>query len=70
MKAALPRTATLAWSPRNAAATPLLATGTASGALDDSFSNESALEIWNLPFTGAEAPVDPIVSVSAGARCV
>lgn len=38
------RTATFAWSPL--ASLPLLATGTVSGALDESFSNESQLEIW------------------------
>ncbi|EPQ53749.1 hypothetical protein GLOTRDRAFT_122261 [Gloeophyllum trabeum ATCC 11539] len=38
------RTSTFAWSPLPAL--PLLATGTVSGALDESFSNESQLEIW------------------------
>lgn len=38
------RTATFAWSPL--ASLPLLATGTVAGALDESFSNESQLEIW------------------------
>ncbi len=38
------RTSTFAWSP--SAALPLLATGTVAGALDESFSNESQLEIW------------------------
>ena len=38
------RTSTFAWSP--AASLPLLATGTVAGALDESFSNESQLEIW------------------------
>ena len=38
------RTATFAWSPF--ASLPLLATGTVAGALDESFSNESQLEIW------------------------
>ncbi|KAF6753615.1 hypothetical protein DFP72DRAFT_1010406 [Ephemerocybe angulata] len=37
------RTSTFAWSPSS---TPLLATGTVAGALDESFSNESQLEIW------------------------
>lgn len=39
------RTATFAWDPSSAAA-PLLVTGDAAGALDESFSNESHLEIW------------------------
>lgn len=38
------RTSTFAWSP--SASLPLLATGTVAGALDESFSNESHLEIW------------------------
>ncbi|TFK38647.1 hypothetical protein BDQ12DRAFT_683110 [Crucibulum laeve] len=38
------RTSTFAWSP--SASLPLLATGTVAGALDESFSNESKLEIW------------------------
>lgn len=38
------RTSTFAWSP--ASAIPLLATGTVAGALDESFSNDSRLEIW------------------------
>ncbi|KAF7319788.1 Nucleoporin-interacting protein [Mycena kentingensis (nom. inval.)] len=37
------RTSTLAWAP---ASEPLLATGTVAGALDESFSDESQLEIW------------------------
>ncbi|KAF8270128.1 hypothetical protein EI94DRAFT_1572288 [Lactarius quietus] len=37
------RTSTIAWSPYS---TPLLATGTVAGALDESFSNDSQLEIW------------------------
>ncbi|KAF8886801.1 hypothetical protein BD779DRAFT_1673098 [Infundibulicybe gibba] len=42
------RTSTFAWSP--AASLPLLATGTVAGALDESFSNESQLEIWEPNF--------------------
>ena len=38
------RTSTFAWSPTTHL--PLLATGTVAGALDESFSNESQLEIW------------------------
>lgn len=38
------RTATFAWSPSQSI--PLLATGTVAGALDESFSNDSQLEIW------------------------
>lgn len=42
------RTSTFAWSPISR--TPLLATGTVAGALDESFSNESVLEIWEPNF--------------------
>ncbi|KAI0316845.1 hypothetical protein OF83DRAFT_1172526 [Amylostereum chailletii] len=38
------RTSTFAWSPLSSI--PLLATGTVAGALDESFSNDSQLEIW------------------------
>jgi protein transport protein SEC31 len=38
------RTSTFAWSPTPSL--PFLATGTVAGALDESFSNESKLEIW------------------------
>jgi len=38
------RTSTFAWSPSSPL--PLIATGTVAGALDESFSNESQLEIW------------------------
>ncbi|KAJ7598386.1 hypothetical protein C8J56DRAFT_1157604 [Mycena floridula] len=38
------RTSTFAWSP--SASLPMLATGTVAGALDESFSDESQLEIW------------------------
>ncbi|KAJ7714576.1 hypothetical protein DFH07DRAFT_374457 [Mycena maculata] len=42
------RTSTFAWSP--SADLPLLATGTVAGALDESFSDESQLEIWQPDF--------------------
>ncbi|KAF8520885.1 hypothetical protein BU17DRAFT_46119 [Hysterangium stoloniferum] len=42
------RTATFAWSP--SLAVPLIATGTVAGALDESFSNDSHLEIWSPDF--------------------
>ncbi|KAK0204346.1 hypothetical protein DFS33DRAFT_1338755 [Desarmillaria ectypa] len=38
------RTSTFTWSPTSSL--PLIATGTVAGALDESFSNESQLEIW------------------------
>lgn len=42
----IPRTATFAWCPR--AGVPLLATGTAAGAIDADFSSSSKLELWHL----------------------
>lgn len=48
MSSSVPRTATFAWS-RSSRASPLLATGTVSGALDESFSSTGALELWE-PF--------------------
>jgi protein transport protein SEC31 len=42
----IPRTAAFAWSP--GAATPWIATGTKSGAVDIDFSNETCLELWDL----------------------
>ncbi|KAI5279714.1 protein transport protein S31, partial [Ascosphaera aggregata] len=43
----IPRTATFAWSPFPATS-PFIVTGTRSGAVDASFSSETALEIWDL----------------------
>lgn len=42
------RTSTFAWSPT--LSVPLIATGTVAGALDESFSNDSQLEIWEPNF--------------------
>ena len=73
--AALPRTAVHAWCPaslqrQSGTAEPLLVTGTVSGALDDSFSTDSQLELW-APFStpsSAETPRTPIASVQLNAR--
>lgn len=43
------RTATFAWD-QSSSSSPLLATGAVAGALDESFSNESQLEIWSPDF--------------------
>lgn len=66
------RTSTFAWSPLSA---PLLATGTVAGALDESFSNDSQLEIWTLDFLnkqeyelGGEGQPRPRGSVSNSSR--
>lgn len=73
MKAYLPRTAAFAWAPANAdASCPMLATGTVAGALDESFNNDSILELWNLNTSAEEATptLTPSVaaSVNASAR--
>ena len=67
------RTSTIAWSPLS---TPLLATGTVAGALDESFSNDSQLEIWAPDFLnkqeydlGGEGHNGPRGSVANTARC-
>lgn len=69
------RTSTFAWSPD--ASLPLLATGTVAGALDESFSNESQLEIWAPDFLdkhefdlGGEGQNGPKGFVKDTARCV
>ena len=67
------RTSTFAWSPLS---TPLLATGTVAGALDESFSNDSQLEIWAPDFLnkleydlGGEGQRNPRGSVANTSRC-
>jgi len=47
------RTATFAWD-SSSSSSPLLATGAIAGALDESFSNESQLEIWSPDFGEGE----------------
>jgi protein transport protein SEC31 len=67
------RTSTFAWSPEPTL--PLLATGTVAGALDESFSNASTLEIWAPDLLdrseyelGGESGPGPRASVEVGAR--
>ncbi|KAE8257789.1 hypothetical protein A4X13_0g2131 [Tilletia indica] len=74
MKAAIPRTATFAWSPFDLTTEvhPYLATGTVAGALDESFSNESTLELWQphadeAPKT-SQGALSPLASISSSAR--
>jgi protein transport protein SEC31 len=69
------RTSTFAWSPQSSV--PLLATGTVAGALDESFSNESQLEIWAPEFMnrqeyelGGEGQSGPKGSITTSARYV
>jgi protein transport protein SEC31 len=50
------RTAAFAWSPGQQ--TPLIAAGTVAGALDDSFSNASELELFQLDLTNSKKSND------------
>lgn len=76
------RTSVVGWSPSSTSlsssnststsTSPYLATGTVSGALDDSFSSESLLELWQ-PFNSASSSnnhesLEPIARVNASAR--
>jgi protein transport protein SEC31 len=47
------RTATFAWD-NSSSSSPLIATGAIAGALDESFSNDSQLEIWAPDFGEAQ----------------
>lgn len=51
------RTATFAWDP-SSAAEPLIVTGAVAGALDESFSNDSQLEIWSPKLYEPEGKAD------------
>lgn len=61
------RTAVFAWS--NGSGTPLMVTGTRTGALDDSFSSETKLELWNLKLNevGNDEELKPAGSVTTDA---
>jgi protein transport protein SEC31 len=68
------RTSTFAWSPT--ASLPLIATGSVAGALDESFSNESQLEIWQPDFMdkneydlGRDGLPAPKGAVTDSSRC-
>ena len=47
----VPRTAAFTWSP--GAAPPFLATGTKAGAVDEGFSNDTQLEVWDLKLSAS-----------------
>lgn len=66
----IPRTAAFAWSPGSAP--PLLATGTRAGAVDDDFSNDTNLELWDLQLDQVDASTElsPVGSISTDSRCV
>lgn len=66
----IPRTATFAWSHAGLPET-LLATGTVSGALDETFSNVGQLELWDpVVFSrdSSDAAIQPKGSISTNAR--
>ncbi|GAJ08840.1 unnamed protein product, partial [marine sediment metagenome] len=58
------RTAVFAWSPGSGA--PLIVTGTRTGALDDDFSSETKLELWDLGLNrlDADAELEPVGSIT------
>jgi protein transport protein SEC31 len=60
------RTATFAWSPGHQL--PMIATGTRAGALDDSFSNTSELEIFKLDLNPASNSLQTTSKVSTTSR--
>ncbi|ODO08572.1 protein transporter SEC31 [Cryptococcus wingfieldii CBS 7118] len=65
------RTATFAWD-ANSSNTPLLATAAVAGALDENFSNESKLEIWQPDFDNVNhlklADKAPLGSITVNSR--
>ncbi|KAL6717459.1 protein transport protein S31 [Lecanora helva] len=64
----IPRTATFAWSP--GASAPFLATGTKAGAVDEGFSNDTQLELWDLDLDRQQQSqeLQPTASISTDSR--
>ncbi len=64
----IPRTATFAWSP--GVSSPFLATGTKAGAVDEGFSNDTQLELWDLDLDNARQgqELQPAASISTDSR--
>lgn len=63
----IPRTATFAWS--SGTSSPLLATGTKAGAVDEGFSNETQLELWDLDLDSQQGrELKPAVNISTDSR--
>lgn len=52
----IPRTAAFAWS--TSITSPQIVTGTKAGAVDADFSNETALELWDLDFSNTTIGVE------------
>ena len=66
----IPRTATFSWSPSTSATR--LATGTRAGAVDEGFSNDTQLEIWDLKLDDGKQSqeLQPVASIDTDARYV
>ena len=64
----IPRTATFTWSPEPRG--QYIATGTKAGAVDEGFSNDTQLEVWDLLPDRARSPDDPqpLASISTDSR--
>ena len=66
----IPRTATFAWS--SGTISPFLATGTKAGAVDEGFSNETQLELWDLDLDTAQQSreLKPAATIDTDSRSV
>ena len=63
----IPRTATFAWAPD--ATSQALVTGTKAGAVDEGFSNDTQLELWDLCLDEANGhDIKPVAGVSSDSR--
>lgn len=64
----IPRTATFAWSPSTSST--LLATGTRAGAVDEGFSNDTQLELWDLELDDGKQSheLQPIAKIDTDSR--
>ena len=64
----IPRTATFTWSPGTDP--PLLATGTKAGAVDEGFSNDTQLELWDLDLDNTQRgpELQPSGNISTDSR--
>ena len=62
----VPRTAAFTWSP--GPASPFLATGTKAGAVDEGFSNDTQLELWDLKLNSQKVDLEPVASIETDSR--
>ena len=64
----IPRTATFTWS--SSTSSVLLATGTRAGAVDEGFSNDTQLELWDLSLDDGEESqeLQPIAKIDTDSR--